>query len=383
MKRIPALDGVRALAILLVLAFHANTMQLEYRAVDLGIIQHLMDFGWVGVPLFFTLSGFLVGGRMFEQMSEEKFSFSRFYMDRSFRILPVAFLWLALYGAQQGTLGWNEWTFWNFSYLSNRIGVQTPPHYWSLQIEEQFYFLAPVMMAVTVGVLRKDRESLTETFSGLLVLAVPVVCIWRLVNYAFMDHPESYNAFRDGLNYVDFFLTGILAAILYTHEGGQSVKIILGNWSESRGLKAHAPLALVLALYVPMSYLPLTRSATGTPVSEGWQIALVYPILCAWCFVVVLLASVQRNALTKLMGSRPAQVIAMLSYSIYVWHTTVLTEVEALKLSAVPTLLVDVVAVGIISYASYRVIETPFLWMRDKIRAAANPQSVNSSVVAA
>lgn len=153
-RHIPALDGLRGLAILLVLLFHvggAATDQLPW----------LTDWGWVGVDLFFALSGFLISGILLDSRERPNY-FRNFYMRRTLRIFPLyyAVLGLITFAIPLLThrsiqLG-GDWP-WIWAYMANlRIAEQghwlyapsslTLDHFWSLAVEEQFYLFWPVVV---------------------------------------------------------------------------------------------------------------------------------------------------------------------------------------------------------------------------------------------
>ncbi|MDM0045115.1 acyltransferase [Variovorax dokdonensis] len=154
-SHVRALDGIRGVAILLVLIYHlGNSVGGEF---GLPRIFRLAAFGWVGVDLFFVLSGFLITGILYDSKSHSHF-FKNFYMRRALRIFPLYFsalifllllrtAWpsLGLYG--QASDGW-LWV-----YLANVvIAVQgfgafgLMDHFWSLAIEEQFYLMWPFVV---------------------------------------------------------------------------------------------------------------------------------------------------------------------------------------------------------------------------------------------
>jgi peptidoglycan/LPS O-acetylase OafA/YrhL len=142
---VPALDGVRALAVTGVIASHAGLMQL----------------GWLGVDVFFGLSGYLITGILLNakdaRPSAREF-FVPFYMRRVLRILPLAWTLLLLVCAWRG-----QWQGigWYLSYLVNWLPATPPPRdlglYWSLAVEEQFYTLWPAV--VFLGSRRAVRNA--------------------------------------------------------------------------------------------------------------------------------------------------------------------------------------------------------------------------------
>jgi peptidoglycan/LPS O-acetylase OafA/YrhL len=157
-RHIPALDGVRGLAILLVIAFHArvvfgNTSEIPYP------LYRVLGLGWSGVDLFFVLSGFLITGILLDSRDSPRY-FSTFYARRALRIFPlyfcyvaavlvvVRFGWLMVAGADlwKGTNPWWYVTYllnWKADHGYNDLFLG---HLWSLAIEEQFYIVWPTVV---------------------------------------------------------------------------------------------------------------------------------------------------------------------------------------------------------------------------------------------
>lgn len=357
------LDGVRALAITLVVVYHVVDKPLE---LPTGLLQHVLGFGWAGVPLFFVLSGFLVGGRLFAQLRDGTFRPGRFYVDRSFRILPVAFAYLVFYGWKKGLLGWNSWTLANFTYVSQQLGIETPQHFWSLQIEEQFYALAPLALALLVGYLRRGQGDVTARFQRFLTYAIPAAWVLRGLS-ALYSHAPTYEPYRDGLNYLEFFFVGVL---VHTWVHGPQARTIRAAVA---GLPAWAPLALALGAYVPLTLMEPwhSRSCIGV---QHWGQILVYPWLAAWAGAVVLfaaLADTGTNPVARVLASKPAHVVAVLSYSIYIWHHDVLIGLDfSTEIPLWAQLVLWAAAISVSTLASYYLFEVPFLFLRDLTRNA-------------
>lgn len=148
LKRLPGLDALRALAITWVILFHAGTLGLGW---PLGPVAR---FGWMGVDLFFVLSGFLIGAQWFEALRADTASFSSFYARRAWRIFPAYLATLALYAfvpavrerAQMQPL----WQFFTFTenLLIDFSSAKTFSHVWSLCVEEHFYVMFPLLSLV-------------------------------------------------------------------------------------------------------------------------------------------------------------------------------------------------------------------------------------------
>ena len=162
-KRIPELDGIRGLAISLVIAFHFFGGADPHFGFWLRHILGALAIGWSGVDLFFVLSGFLIGGILLDARTKPHY-FRAFYMRRVFRILPVYYLWTLLYGVLLLAVLWRAP---GRIPLSSHDLYQVPLHLlflqnvwitrpflasvwfvvtWSLAVEEQFYLLAPVLI---------------------------------------------------------------------------------------------------------------------------------------------------------------------------------------------------------------------------------------------
>jgi peptidoglycan/LPS O-acetylase OafA/YrhL len=160
--RVPALDGIRGVAILLVLLLHSMEFGgfTTRSAVD-GAFNAVAKTGWVGVDLFFVLSGFLITGILYDTRQDRHY-FRTFYVRRALRIVPVYYGFLALYmllgpsllpASQVPRLSWGGLA-WAASYLSNYPtgitgwGLLPHPvrHVWSLAVEEQFYLLWPLLI---------------------------------------------------------------------------------------------------------------------------------------------------------------------------------------------------------------------------------------------
>src|SRR5687767_14913517 len=162
----PALDGLRGVAILLVVIYH-----------NFGFISQSY-FGWLGVDLFFVLSGFLITDILLRTVNDPKF-LSNFYMRRVLRIFPLyyASLLLFLFIVAPLTSDKIEWNYYQenqvylWTYLQNWLYIFKEPgsaailnHYWSLAVEEQFYIFWPLVILL----LKKPKYLLA--FIGILLI---------------------------------------------------------------------------------------------------------------------------------------------------------------------------------------------------------------------
>lgn len=161
MNRIRELDGVRGIAILLVLIWHYFTTQVQPVPDSLlAKAQLATQLTWSGVDLFFVLSGFLIGGILLDNRASKNY-FSTFFVRRACRILPLYVVMLLAYVyllvEQPVALKWlweNSYSLWFFATFTQNypIGIheQFGPNWmavtWSLAVEEQFYVVLPFLM---------------------------------------------------------------------------------------------------------------------------------------------------------------------------------------------------------------------------------------------
>ncbi len=146
-----ALDGLRALAILLVVATHTAAAFRGAGGAETALLRFpLIQGGWVGVPLFFTLSGFLIGRQLWSELATHgRVDAPRFLLRRGLRIWPLYFLLLALFSflpTPHGTPAVSAWPEWLF--LSNYQPGPLIRADWSLATEEQFYLAAALLFGV-------------------------------------------------------------------------------------------------------------------------------------------------------------------------------------------------------------------------------------------
>jgi peptidoglycan/LPS O-acetylase OafA/YrhL len=184
---LPALDGLRGMAIILVLIVHLTFSSFAHtNSFLITVAASLCQFGWVGVDLFFVLSGFLITGILYETLGRP-FYFRNFYARRFLRIFPLYYgaIIALLFLSRPLGIAWHGSQFILLSYLQN-----TPPwihrvpasvhrytaHFWSLAVEEQFYLVWPCIVF-----LIRSRRKLVVT-ALLLGAIAPVARIGILMS---------------------------------------------------------------------------------------------------------------------------------------------------------------------------------------------------------
>jgi peptidoglycan/LPS O-acetylase OafA/YrhL len=190
--RIPELDGLRGIAILIVVVWHYGICQLLQFPVMGTLLKTPLGLGWSGVDLFFVLSGFLIGGILIDHRGSPSF-FKTFYIRRSCRILPIYFLMVGILAVVvflgMDTAPRLKWLFAKphpllsyatFTQTAPMVGTaEFGPHWlavsWSLAIEEHFYLVLPLLICFC------RPQSLPYLLGGLILLAPVLRVFFNLI----------------------------------------------------------------------------------------------------------------------------------------------------------------------------------------------------------
>jgi peptidoglycan/LPS O-acetylase OafA/YrhL len=290
------IDGLRALAVGLVVLFH--------------FFPNHLTAGFIGVDIFFVISGFLITTIVLGQLQLGRFSYTGFYVRRVNRIFPALLLVLAV----NLLLGWHALVIDEFEALGKHVAASatflsnfalwheagyfdnaadTKPllHLWSLAIEEQFYIVWPVLL----GLLLRGRRR----FMALIALAISASFAWNLWAVRFDPTAAYYSPATRGWQLA---VGGLLACA--QHKG------MLSRLPFGPGLRAFSGLAL-LAMAVA-----LIDKGRGYP--GAW--ALLPTLGTALLISAGMVSWVNR----RLLGWRPLAAIGLISYPLYLWHWPVL-----------------------------------------------------------
>lgn len=182
---VPALDGIRGLAILLVLGTHLFWANPHTDSRFFNFLSDLFASGYIGVNLFFALSGFLITGILIDTLHIPRF-FKTFYARRVLRIFPLyfGFLLLLLLLTRPLHFVWNGWQYYYLTYTANLVLWHNKElilphfninHFWSLQVEEQFYLVWPFLVYRVRHCRSIFRISIAVCFVILLIRIVLVI----------------------------------------------------------------------------------------------------------------------------------------------------------------------------------------------------------------
>lgn len=355
------LDTLRAIAIALVFMYHY--MVFVSRENTFGWLSVV---GWVGVDLFFVLSGYLIADQVLAGTSRgETLSLKAFYARRALRTLPNYWFVLALYFLFPAVMGGRPPPLWSFLTFTQNFGLQPGTafsHAWSLCIEEQFYLALPlvVLAAVRWGKSRAQAWWLVGGFiafgvaaRSLLWLSYGRAADGQLAGY----HPHIYYA---TLCRFDEFLPGVAVAMLkHLHPA---------VWQK---LQRHGHQLLLAGVVATAALLTL---AYHVYFIEGYGYGFVMTAfgysLIAICFAVLMLAALSPQSWLHRVRVPAARSLALWSYAIYLTHKPVAHILwrellsRGWKASAPATVLVITSACLVGGWLTYRLIETPFMRWR-------------------
>lgn len=336
MKYNPALDGLRAVAVSAVIAYHCS--------------RDFLPGGFVGVDIFFVLSGFLITSLLMAEFHRTgNIAFKEFYIRRAMRLWPPLLVLLAIFLASAPFLfpetpALAEAIYAGF-YLSDysKALLHTPRilgHTWSLAVEEHYYLLWPVV------ILLITRRWPAHAFS-ILAIAFVAATAWRIADATLWnDYNLTYYRF-------DTRMSGLLL--------GSAIAVL--PWrpqtAVANGLAAAGVLG-ILWCFVALSW------DTLPPLLYGGSIADV----AAGCIVLSLAAS-GSTVLGRVLSWPPIVYIGAISYSLYLWHYPI---VRAMRDNQDPLTLTAVVVVAslVVSVMSYELLEKPMKAMRHR-RAGGVP----------
>jgi peptidoglycan/LPS O-acetylase OafA/YrhL len=373
-QRIPELDGVRAVAILSVLIHHAF---YGYPTAP-GVLDSLpkvftfvVSRGWLGVDLFFVLSGLLIGGILLDAKGKPRF-FTNFYGRRALRILPVYLVVVALcwvfYRGYDGFFLISLGMLANFAYWFHVPAPHGPGVFWSLAIEEQFYLLWPS----AVFLLSRKRLAL---LAALIVITTPIlrgVCALNGMNLEMEIYAYSWFRF-DGL------ALGVLLAIW-----------LRSRWQESwRSLHVAGGLVLLCAV-VTIAGIPFGLLGTKTVAGAALRATQVQLLFAAGMLAAL---TMRGTSWTAPLRSRFARMTSDYSYCIYLIHLSLGDAYLVILgwlgfrpeawLGGMGSLAIRVLVIVVSSYLlaalSFRVLEQPALRLK---RFFATPE-VNPALLGA
>jgi peptidoglycan/LPS O-acetylase OafA/YrhL len=368
--RLPGLDLLRTLAIVWVMLFHSYLVG--------GLGDHLAGterYGWMGVDLFFVLSGYLIGTQVLRPLAAGGvLDLGSFYRRRAFRILPAFFVVLALYAlwpAWRETPGmqplWQFPTF-TFNLLFDQQDNYAFSHAWSLCVEEHFYLLFPL---AALAMLRKPSIVRFGLLCGVIVVGGMALRAWLWLHYyqpaaAMADGPSGLMFLRYIYYPTYSRLDGLLAGVALA-----ACAVFRPAWLS--WVHRHGNRALLLGLLLLAASIALFTQRLGFAAT-----VVGYPLLSLALMAIVAAASGGTSWLAR-AHVPGASWIAGVSYSMYLSHKGIfhlVNQAWAERLHQHGLVLFAVYAAATLAGAAllHGLVERPFLRWRDR-RVARSAQT--------
>lgn len=334
----PEVDGLRTIAVIPVILFHIN--------------HDWVSGGYVGVDVFFAISGFLITSILLKEVNENRFSITDFYERRIRRLLPLAIVvyiaviafFMFIFPPEQFRLTASSVLsslffvsniyFWQLGgYFGPSLETNPVLHTWSLSVEEQFYFFFPVFLYF-LHKASASRWLITTSFIVLIGISLSLAI-------AFAPSPLSFAGFYLLPVRVYELLLGALAALL------------ISNRKEGRRTEKATGLSEIGLIFITIAMFCFDNTMAFPS-----YFALLPVIGSVFIFVDPAITSPAK----RLLASRPLVFCGLISYSLYLWHWPIVVAVKWLELGVDTYVgpLLTIVLTFLLSVFSYNFIETPF-----------------------
>jgi peptidoglycan/LPS O-acetylase OafA/YrhL len=337
----PALDGVRAVAILIVIGKHAFNYPQQ---------------GGLGVDLFFVLSGFLISAILLEEHSRTgRICLRDFYRRRALRLLPALAAMLAVVvpillltaSARATSLGLAGAVTYTSNFLLVVIPEQLPvglQHLWSLAQEEQFYAIWPVALVL---LLRRRADLLPNALMSALMITI-VACLVLAARGATLERlyysPDTHSG---------SILVGCFVAVMYMR------RRLPGIVRTARGREITSIASFVIVLAVPFA------------VGHRWRLLYALPgyvIFSAIAGLLIVSAVSGDTAVGRLLAAAPTRFVGIISYALYLWHFPILAAFGVHSHFEGWRSIAGVACSFFAATASYYLVERHFLRLKNRPR---------------
>lgn len=404
---IAVLDGIRAIACLLVIIYHVN---IQARFVQIwpgaqvgSAVTSLATMGWTGVTLFFILSGFLLFMPYVKALllGQKWPSMRQFYLRRVLRIFPgyYASLFLIVLFAHPEYLQPAHWrelflflTFFMDSDTATFQRINGP--FWTLAIEWQFYMLLPFLALGFRWLMNrfKSQWRLPAVIGGLLLMIAWGVFTRYWGNYFFAHPDATLLVSRSVFNYVIFFLYGvggkffedfaigmlICVCYVYTHNASRDHWLTARLWRLSPWFWLVGLLWLLFMVLWPI--FPVLAFLQPYIDRHGWLVEIGFALGYGLCIMALLFGPFELKRPFEWM---PLRWIGGISYSLYIWHLPIIYAFMALVLPRIQDWR-DGIVYGLFwlcvtlivfpfSYVFYRFFEWPWMKKSGRLRAKERP----------
>lgn len=326
------IDGLRALAVMLVVFYHA---------------KFPVSGGFLGVDIFFVISGYLITTIIYKESKNKNFSFLNFYKRRIKRILPafvfllvILFVYCKIYlmpdelisfakSAVYSLLGVSNFYFFSGTGYFNTTTYEPLLHTWSLSVEEQFYVVWPFIVFVLARMAGKKRALFISIG---LFLSFLIISQYGALNYktaAYLLLPFRFYE----------LMLGALLAIYKEHV----IKLL----RHGTAISLIGILLIMTSAFLITSEMPFP-GFTALPA-------------CLGAFMLIAAGDSHNNTVSRILSLTPIVYLGRISYSLYLWHwpVIILAEYRGIDLTLDNAVVVIFIAIGLAS-VSYHFVEKPF-----------------------
>lgn len=340
MKYRPEIDGLRAIAVVAVILYHAG--------------YSTFSGGFIGVDVFFVISGFLITRIIVSELEKGTFSIINFYERRARRILPMLFFimaitipvaWIILLPSNMKSFAdsliavstfSSNFLFWSESgYWDTASSLKPLLHTWSLAVEEQFYIVFPILLIITASLKKKWIIIIVLLLSFLSL----IIAQWGATNL------KSANFFLIPSRIWELAIGAIIAQV-YVYYNSFYLKITSSKIIND----TFSLIGLILIL------VPIFTFNKNTPFPSIYTLA---PTIGSG---LVILFTTSETIVGRLLILKPIVLTGLISYSAYLWHQPIFAFINyiAFPKPSPSTILIITLLILPLSYLSWKFIEAPF-----------------------
>ena len=352
-KYLPSIDSLRALAVLAVIIYHIDV--------------NYLPGGFLGVDLFFVLSGYLISSLIIKEYKKTgTLNLYNFYMRRARRLLPAVYFMItvclvfmvlfngvllrkshldAVFGYIYSSNWW--YIFHKLNYFDS-FGAQSPfKHLWSLAIEEQFYMFFPLIFLIFNR--RKKEEGQSSSLNKNFIYIVLGLILISLIIHILLFDINNINRIYFGTDTRAFsLLVGVVGALLYPIDK-------LSNPTNSKENLAYSVVSIISISILIIIMFCTTEYNT-------WLYRGGFLLVAVLGLIIIISSGKQHTFISKALSFKPIVFIGKISYSLYLWHFPIIVLTTPVSEIGNPNLFyvtLRIILTFIVATLSYLVVETP------------------------
>ena len=352
-KYLPSIDSLRAIAVIAVIIYHIDA--------------NYLPGGFLGVDLFFVLSGYLISSLIIkEYKSTGTVNLHNFYVRRARRLLPAVYFMItvvliiitlfngvllkksyldALFGYIYSSNWW--YIFHKLDYFDS-FGSQSPfKHLWSLAIEEQFYMFFPLIFLI-FNRKSKSNNSNSKLNKNFIYVVLSLILV-SLIAHILLFDINNINRIYFGTDTRAFsLLVGVVGAILYP----------MDRLSERTTKKDN----MIYSIVSLVSILVLIGIMINTSEYNTWLYRGGFLLVAIIGLIIIISSGRQYTFMSKLLSFKPFVFIGKISYSLYLWHFPILVVTTPVSEIGNPNLFyvtLRIILIFLVATGSYMFVETP------------------------